>query len=127
MNARYREARVGACLSTAVEQRADGTTVLRSHVPLEAFPTTLTQWLDHWAVAAPERTFVAKRSDGGDWRRISYREMRQHARAIGAALVARGLSAERPAAILSENDLEHLMLSFGALYAGVPIVPISPA
>jgi feruloyl-CoA synthase len=47
--------------------------------------------------------------------------------AIGQALVQRGLSAERPLAILSDNDLEHLQLMLGAMWAGVPVVPISPA
>ena len=30
-------------------------------------------------------------------------------------------------AILSGNDLEHLSLAFGCLWAGVPFVPVSPA
>jgi feruloyl-CoA synthase len=59
--------------------------------------------------------------------RITYAQMRKRARSIGSALVARGLSADRPVAILSENDLEHLTLSFGAIYAGIPFAPISPA
>jgi feruloyl-CoA synthase len=46
---------------------------------------------------------------------------------VGQALVDRGLCAERPVAILSDNDLEHLTLAFGAMWAGVPHVPVSPA
>jgi feruloyl-CoA synthase len=53
--------------------------------------------------------------------------MLQRARAVGQALVDRGLSAERPVAILSDNDLEHLTLALGAMWAGVPWVPVSPA
>ncbi|MGH8708760.1 MAG: AMP-binding protein, partial [Burkholderiales bacterium] len=44
-----------------------------------------------------------------------------------AALLERGLSAERPLAILSENSLEHLLLLLGALHVGVPCAPVSPA
>jgi feruloyl-CoA synthase len=124
---RYRAASIGGCRSVAVERRDDGTMVLRSPVPLGAFPATLLECLDHWAATAPHRTFVAKRLDGGDWMGISYAEMRRRARAVGGALLARGLSADRPIAILSENDLEHLTLAFGAMYAGVPTAPISPA
>ena len=40
---------------------------------------------------------------------------------------ARGLSAERPLMILSGNDIEHALLQLGALYAGIPYAPISPA
>jgi feruloyl-CoA synthase len=38
-----------------------------------------------------------------------------------------GLSAQHPVAILSDNDLEHLLLGLGAMFAGVPFAPISPA
>ena len=51
----------------------------------------------------------------------------QSARAIGQALLDRGLSAERPVVILSGNDLDHLQLALGAMWAGVPYAPISPA
>jgi feruloyl-CoA synthase len=124
---RYRPARIGACRSASLERRGDGSMVLRSQVALDPFPDTLIECLEHWAGAAPDRTFVAKRVGSGDWARVSYAQMRNRARAVGSALIARGLSAERPIAILSENDLEHLTLAFGATYAGVPIVPVSPA
>ena len=39
----------------------------------------------------------------------------------------RGLSAERPVVILSGNDIEHALLGFGAMYAGIPYAPISTA
>ena len=38
-----------------------------------------------------------------------------------------GLSAERPVVILSGNDLEHLQVALGAMWAGIPYAPISPA
>ena len=47
------------------------------------------------------------------------------ARNIGQALVNRGLTPDRPIAILSGNDLEHALLCLGAMYAGVPFAPIS--
>jgi feruloyl-CoA synthase len=124
---RYREIAVGGCLQADIETRADGVQVLRATTPLEPYPARLTDCLDRWAQEAPQRVFVAKREAGGDWRRITYAEMQARARAVGAALVERGLSPERPVAILSDNDLEHLTLAFGAMYAGVPYAPISPA
>src|SRR3989442_1486437 len=66
-------------------------------------------------------------ADGGEWRRLSYAEAVLGARAIAQALIDRRLSAERPVAILSDNDLEHLLLSLGCMLAGVPYAPISPA
>jgi hypothetical protein len=47
------------------------------------------------------------------------------ARSIAQALINRGLSAERPVVILSENDLEHAS-ALGCMVAGVPFVPTSP-
>ncbi len=127
MSARFRPTRIGACLSVDVEQRADGTQVLRSPVALEPFAQRLTDRLEHWARETPDRCFVAKRHQGGDWVRITYAEMLARARAVGQALVQRGLSVERPIAILSDNDLEHLTLALGAMWVGVPYTPVSPA
>ena len=125
--ARYRDAQVGGCLEAAIESRADGCTLLRSTEALRWYPTRLTDCLEQWAQDAPERSFVARRDKGGDWRRITYAQMLARARAVGQALLDLGLSQERPVAILSENGLEHLTLALGALWAGVPHVPVSTA
>jgi feruloyl-CoA synthase len=70
-----------------------------------------------------------KNADGslGDWRHISYAEAWQSARSIAQALINRRLSTERPVVIMSENDLEHALLSLGCLVAGVPYCAASPA
>ena len=39
----------------------------------------------------------------------------------------RGLSAEHPVAILSDNGIDHALLMLGALHVGIPVAPISPA
>jgi feruloyl-CoA synthase len=118
---------------TRAEMRegARGVRYLRAEQPLEAYARRMTDRLLHWAESAPERIFIARRmknADGstGDWRRISYREALASARSIGQALLDRGLNAERPVAILSENDLEHAMLALGCIYAGIPYCPVSP-
>jgi feruloyl-CoA synthase len=112
-----------------IERRADGCLLVTPEAALGAYPMRLTQWLEHWAALAPARTLLARRDPalGGDWRRISYAEMLAMVRAVGQALLARGLSAERPVVILSGNGPEHLVLSLAALHVGVPVVPISPA
>jgi feruloyl-CoA synthase len=124
--AAYRKVALGA---VAVEARRDerGGHRLRSPAPLGAYPARLTERLLRWARECPQRTFVAKRLNGGDWRRIAYGEALETARRLGQGLLERGLSAERPLMILSENDLEHAMLALAALHAGVPFVPVSPA
>ncbi|WP_280154788.1 feruloyl-CoA synthase [Piscinibacter sp. XHJ-5] len=125
--ARYRDIHVGGCLAASVERRADGAMVLRSTEALQPFPDRLTDRLEHWAREAPERIFVAKREHGGPWRTISYAQMVERAKAVGQALAQRDLSPDRPIVILSDNDLEHLTLALGAMWAGVPYTPVSPA
>jgi feruloyl-CoA synthase len=119
--------RFGGSLSAEVEQRADGAIVVRSTEPLEPYPARLTDRLLHWAEVAPERTLVARRAAGGEWRRVSFGQALRDARAIAQALIDRGLTAERPVAVLSENGIEHFLLMLGCYLAGVPIVPVSPA
>ena len=108
------------------ERRADGAVVLRSPHALEPWPERMTDRLEHWAATAPQRVFLAERAGVG-WRTITYGEARALARRAATALLARGLSAERPLAVLSGNDLEQAVLQLGALYAGVPFAPVSPA
>jgi feruloyl-CoA synthase len=108
-----------------VTKTPDGVRYVEATQPLPDYPTALTDRLEHWAIHAPDRTLYAKRTSSGEWRRITYAEARELARNIGQALINRGLSPARPIAILSGNDLEHALLSLGAMYAGVPFAPIS--
>jgi feruloyl-CoA synthase len=110
-----------------IEERADGTLLVRSRERLADYPACLTERLVHWAQRAPERPFVARRDATGAWRHIGFADMLERARRIGQALLERGLSAQRPLVILSENDLEHATLAAAAQYAGVPYAPISTA
>ena len=126
-DAKFRAASVGGCLEASVEQRADGTVLLRSTEELRWYPDRLTDSLEQWAREAPERTFVARRDHGGEWIRISYAQMLDRVQRIGQALLDQGLSVERPLAILSENDLEYLSIALGAMWAGIPYAPVSPA
>ena len=124
---RVRHVSLGGSLAARFEQRGDGATIVSSTEPLAPYPTRLTDRLLHWAAVAPERSLAAKRVGGGDWRHLTYAQALANARAIAQALIERDLSAERPLAILSDNDLEHLQLMLGAMLAGVPYASISPA
>ena len=109
-----------------VEKRADGTTILRSPQPLKPYARAVGDWLVHWHERAPDRTFIAERKGDG-WRRVSYRDALSDARRIGQALLNLGLNADKPVAILSDNSVDHALLALGAMHAGVPVAPISPA
>ena len=113
--------------AVTMERRADGVAYVRPTAALADYPGRLTDQLHHWADAAPDRIFMAERAADGGWRRITYAELLTTSRRIASALLARGLSAERPVMILSGNSIDHALLGFGALYAGVPYCPVSPA
>ena len=124
---KYRDASVGGCVSALVEHRADGSLLLRSSEALRWYPERLTDCLVQGAEAAPDRTLVARRDPDGEWIRVSYAQMLHRVQAVAQALVDRGLSVERPLAILSDNDIEHFTLALAAMWAGVPFAPVSSA
>ena len=109
-----------------------GVQYLAAEQALQTFDARMSDALARWARETPDATFMAQRvraADGslGDWRHLSYGEALATARRIGQALLARGLSAERPVLILSENSLEHAQLALACLWVGVPWAPISPS
>lgn len=104
-----------------------GAIYVRPVHPLGEYPARLTDKLDYWAAKAPDRVFMGQRNASGDWRTLTYAQFRSQARNVAQALLHRNLSAERPIAILSGNDLEHAVLGFAAYYAGIPYAPISTA
>jgi feruloyl-CoA synthase len=110
-----------------VERHPDGTLFLRSPHELGPYPLKLTERLEHWAAEAPDRVLFAQRDAAGGWRSVTYAAALDQARRIGEALLRRGLTPERPIAILSGNDIEHALLGLAALTIGIPYVPISPA
>ena len=115
-----------------MREGANGVRYMSADQKLEDYATRMTDRLVHWVKTNPETIMLAKRvknADGslGDWRHISYAQAWQSAQSIAQALIDRGLSAERPVVIMSENDLEHALLSLGCLVAGVPFCAASPA
>jgi feruloyl-CoA synthase len=109
-----------------VERRGDGAIVLRSPHELPEFPAKLTESLVHWAARAPDRVLFAQRNGAG-WRTVTYAQALERARRVGQYLLQKKLSAQRPLVVLSGNDIEHALLHLGAMYAGIPYAPISPA
>ncbi len=67
------------------------------------------------------------RSSPSEWRALTYRDALAAVRRIAAALLARGLSVDRPIAILSGSSIEHALLALAAMHVGIPFAPVSPA
>src|SRR6266481_5244227 len=113
--------------AVSIDRREDGTIYLRPKIALGEYPLRLTDRLHHWAKREPNRVFMAERDTSGLWRQISYAQLLAASRHIASGLLARGLSAEKPIVVLSGNSIDHALLAFGALYAGIPFCPVSAA
>ena len=105
----------------------DGTVVLRSAEPLGEYPVSVVHSLRAWASVDPGHPLVAERGQDGAWRTCSYGDAAAAAGAIGQALLDRGLGPDRPLLVLSGNSVNHLLLTLGAMTAGVPVAPVSVA
>jgi feruloyl-CoA synthase len=112
---------------TSFEQRDDGVMLLRPLGQIRAYPERLLDWLEHWAQRDAQRVLAARRDATGAWRKVTYGEMLTQVQRLAMGLATRDLNADRPLLILSGNSLEHLTLSFAAMWAGVPFCSVSPA
>ena len=110
-----------------VEKRVDGSMLLRSPQKLAPYARCVTEWLVQWSDHAPERVFLAERGKNDSWRKLTYREAYGSVRRIAQALLERGLNAQKPVAILSDNSIDHALLALAAMHVGIPAAPISPA
>src|ERR1700758_942797 len=113
--------------AVSVDRRADGTIYLKPKIALGDYPMRLTDRLHHWAQIEPKRISMAERDASGGWRQVTYAQLLSSTRRTASGLLARGLSAEKPVMILSGNSIDHALVAFGALYAGIPFCPVSPA
>jgi feruloyl-CoA synthase len=104
----------------------DGSVLLRTVVPIAPYEPSLAGMFRAAVDAAPDRLFLAERA-GDAWRTVTYAQARGIVDAIAAALVERGLGAERPVMILSGNAIDHALLMLAGYTAGVPVAPISVA
>ncbi len=81
--------------------------------------------LDDAARRAPRRAFLVERDARDVWHEVSFATVAERSWRAGAALRALGASEDRPVMILSGNGIEHAMVTFGALRAGIPVVPVA--
>jgi feruloyl-CoA synthase len=107
--------------------RPDGSILLTAHAELGEYPPTVVHSLRRWAEIDPGRPLVARRGPDGQWVTWTYGKVVAAVDAVAQALLDRGLGPERPLLVLSGNSIEHFVVSFGAMAAGVPVVPTSVA
>ena len=115
-----------------IRKGSEGVEYMNAAVALEPFAERMADRLFFWAQETPDRILFARRLnkfDGvsGDWSTLTFAQALKTARQIAQGLINRQLSDERPVLILSENDLEHALISLGCMVAGVPYCSASPA
>ena len=113
-----------------LEQRDDGNVILRSPEPLRPYARCIGEWLVAWADRQPDRPFLCERPDNDvnlPWRVVTYGEVLRQIEAIGTWMLRAELTAACPLAVLSDNGIEHALLSIAAAHVGVPIASVSPA
>jgi feruloyl-CoA synthase len=108
------------------EAGSPGSLLLRSADPLGDHPVSVVHSVREHARLVPDHPVIAERAVGG-WRAVSYAEAVAAADAIGQGLLDRGLGPGRPLLILSGNSVDHLLVTLGAMTAGVPVAPVSVA
>ncbi len=114
-----------------VEHRADGSIVLRNPHPLRDVPDNMIAPFRRWSAEAPDRIWLGMRKPAkqgfGEWELLTYGDAERKIAAIAQALIDRGLDQTTPLMILSGNSIEHALITYGAILAGVPVAPVSPA
>ncbi|MCU0882778.1 MAG: AMP-binding protein [Hyphomonadaceae bacterium] len=117
-----------------IERRDDGTLLLTNPHPLRDGFANAVAPLPHWAATLPDRLWLAGTDPVADrmtgrssgWRSMTYRQGWSRVQAL-----ARGLLAQfKPGdviAVATGNSLDHALLTYAAMLAGMVIAPITPA
>jgi feruloyl-CoA synthase len=114
---------------TLIETRDDGTVLIRNGQPLKDYPPHMLWPLRYWAEQAPDRIWLAQRDPVDPtkegWQEITYAEAWDRIRALAQGFLNAGAAA--PIMILSRNTIDHALVMYGAMLAGCPVVPVTPA
>jgi feruloyl-CoA synthase len=122
---RFRAAHLFPEVSVDVDERSDGTLLLRTVAADAGIPRSIAAALVERAERLGERTFLAQRGADDEWRRISYGDARLIAARVAGWFASREPARAERVLIVTGNSLAHAMLTYGAAFAGVPVCPVS--
>ncbi|MBS0434158.1 MAG: feruloyl-CoA synthase [Proteobacteria bacterium] len=108
----------------------DGAYVLRSPEPLKPYARCIGEWLEQWAKQTPDALFLAERDPreaSGEWRKLSYAQVRRKVGSIAQSLLGLHLPPGRPVVVLSDNGIDHALLMLAAMHVGRPVCTVSSA
>lgn len=110
-----------------VEERADGSVLVSSRVPLGVVASHLPALLRRHAIERPDSPWLVQRRDGHEgWLTLSYGEAGAQVDSVTEWLVSLGVPG-RNVMVLSGNSLEHAVFELAAMQARMPYVPVTPA
>jgi feruloyl-CoA synthase len=111
----------------SLEQRSDGSVLMRSEEVLREHERSLAHVLRARAEEHPERVLATQPAAGGARQALTFGDARTQANSLAQSFLDLGLSADRPLMVLSGNSLEHLVLMLACFTVGVPVIPVSVA
>lgn len=111
----------------ATEERADGSLLMRSRVPLGTVEAHLPAVLRRHAQSRPDRHWLLQRREGhAGWLGLTYGQAGAQVDAVTQWLLDLGVPG-RNVMVLSGNSLEHAVFELAAMQARMPYVPVTPA
>lgn len=118
-------------LKLLIDRRSDGTIYLDSGHSLKSYPPHTLVPLVKWAAERPQQVWLAERwpEDPAQpgWREVTYAEGLATVKRIAAAFLSEGAGPDAPLMILSKNSIDNALMMYGAMWAGSPAVPVTPA
>lgn len=118
-------------LKLKIDRRPDGTIYLENGQPLKAHPPHMLAPLVRWAAERADQVWLAERwprdpAQPG-WREVTYADGLAEVKRLAAALLSEGAGPDAPVMILSKNSIDNALLMYAAMWAGSPVVPVTPA
>ncbi|MAP93855.1 MAG: feruloyl-CoA synthase [Ponticaulis sp.] len=114
-----------------VTRRDDGAILLENGQPLRPEHPHMLSPLVYWAANDPDRIWLAQRdadsSESGGWQKLTYGQALFKVRGLVKGLLELGAGPDAPIMILSRNSIEHALIMYAAMWAGSPVVPVTPA
>lgn len=114
-----------------VTHRDDGAILLENGQPLRPAPAHMLAPLVYWAASDPDRVWLAQRdpvdSSKDGWIELTYGEALRQVRGLAQGLLDLGAGPDAPLMIMSRNAIEHAVIMYAAMWAGSPVVPVTPA
>jgi len=111
-----------------VERRSDGCVLLRCRAPLTLRAENMLAFLRRQASEKPDAPWISQRvEDRSGWRSVTFAEARTTIDRLAQGLIDLDLPKGRSLVVLSENSIEHALLTYACFQVGIAVVPVTPA